>query len=120
MGGVTLARTMKFRYSAALAVGGVIALIGALPLLTASAYFAPVLLVPAAVAIWAWRAGTDVSPSGVAVRALFGTRRIPWSEVDALVPDGRHVQARLTNGRYVTLPAVSAADLPALVDRSAQ
>jgi hypothetical protein len=108
----------KFRYNAALAVAAVIAVIGAIPLLAASAYFAPLLLVPAAVAIWAWRAGTDVGAEGVTVHALLGSRRIPWPEVDALVPDGRRVQARLTNGRAVTLPAVATADLPALVAAS--
>jgi hypothetical protein len=119
MSGVTSAPpTAKFRYNAALAVAAVIALIGAIPLLAASPYYVPVLLVPLAVLVWAWRAGTDVRTDAVTVRALLGSRRIPWSQVDALICQGRRVQVRLTNGNVVTLTAVAPADLPAVVTAS--
>jgi hypothetical protein len=110
--------SIRFRYNAALAVAGVIATLGGVPLLGASPYFAFVLLIPITIAVWGWRAGTDADERGVEVRALFGSRLVPWSQVEALVPDGRRVQARLANGRVITLPAVTAADLPRLVQAS--
>jgi len=109
---------VRFRYNAALAVAGVIATIGAVPLLGASPLFAPVLLLPLAIAVWGWRAGTDVDERGVVVHALLAQRRIEWTQVDALVPERRRVHAHLANGRVVTLPAVTAADLPRLVAAS--
>jgi hypothetical protein len=109
---------IKFRYNAALAVAGVIATLGGVPLLGASPFFAFVLLIPISVAVWGWRAGTDADERGVVVRALFGKRLIPWTQIEELVPDGRKVQARLANGRVITLPAVMAADLPRLVQAS--
>ena len=111
-------RQLRFRYSAALAVAGVIATIGAVPLLGASLFYAPVLLVPLAVAVWAWRAGTDVDERGLVVRALLAKRGIPWTQVDALVPEQRRVHARLANGNVVTLPGVTRDDLPKLVAAS--
>jgi hypothetical protein len=109
---------IRFRYNAALAVAGVIATIGAVPLLGASPLFAPVLLLPLSVAVWGWRAGTDVDEGGLTIRALLAKRRIAWTQIDALTPDRRRVQARLANGRMITLPAVTKADLPRLVSAS--
>jgi hypothetical protein len=80
--------------------------------------FAVLPVVPLAVAIWAWRSGTDVRRDGLVVRALLAKRGIPWTQVDALVPEQRRVHARLANGRVVTLPAVTRDDLPKLVEAS--
>jgi hypothetical protein len=116
---VTGASKTKFRYHAALAVAGLIALIGAIPVATAAWYLLPILLVPLAVALWAWRAGTDAGPDGLVVRALLGRRRIPWSSVAELGADARgRAYAALTDGKAVPLPAVTAADLPRLVAAS--
>ncbi|GAA2348062.1 PH domain-containing protein [Dactylosporangium salmoneum] len=111
---------VKFRRSAALAVAAGITVIGAVPLLAESVWFLAVLLVPLAIAVWAWRAGTDVDERGFTVRALLGRRTVPWNAVDGLVADGRTVQARLANGRLVLLDAVRPADLPRLVKASGQ
>jgi hypothetical protein len=105
----------RFRYHAALAVAAVVALIGAIPLAASAWYLTPILLVPLAVAVWAWRAGTDAGPDGLVVRALLGRRRIPWSSVTELIPDERgRVHAMLADGMAVPLPAVTARDLPQL------
>jgi len=93
-------------------------MIGALPLATYRWYLAPILLVPAAVAVWGWRAGTDADESGLTIRALFGQRRLPWSRIEGFVPAGRRVTAVLDGGRRVTLTAVTPADLPKLVAAS--
>lgn len=109
---------VKFRRSAALAVAAGITVIGAIPLLAESAFFLLVLLVPLAVTVWAWRAGTDVDDNGFTVRALFGSRRVSWAAVDGLVTTGRTVQARLANGHLVPLDAVRPADLPRVISAS--
>ncbi|UWZ55978.1 PH domain-containing protein [Dactylosporangium aurantiacum] len=103
--------TVRFRRSAALAVAAGIATVGAVPLLAGGAWFLPVLLVPIAIAVWAWRAGTDVDGDGFTVRALLGSRRVPWAAVDGLVAQDGAVQARLANGHFVRLDAVRPADL---------
>ena len=71
-------RPEKFRYNAAITIAAVVAFFGAVPLATSRAYLLPILLVPILVAIWGWRAGTDVSTAGLRIRALFGSRLIPW------------------------------------------
>nr|WP_275941237.1 PH domain-containing protein [Planosporangium flavigriseum] len=72
------------------------------------------------IAVWGWRAGTDVSPAGLRIRALFGSRLVPWSHVSALVPaDRKRVYAVLTTGRQVRLPAVGAAELAAFSEVAA-
>jgi hypothetical protein len=109
---------VKFRRSAALAVAAAITVIGAVPLLAESVWFLPVLLIPLAVTVWAWRAGTDVDERGFTVRALFGHRTVPWNAVDGLVADGDTVHARLANGHLVPLDAVRPADLPRLIKAS--
>ena len=38
-------------------------------------YLTPLLLIPIAFAIWAWRSGTDADRDGVRVRALLGQRQ---------------------------------------------
>jgi hypothetical protein len=103
--------TLRFRRSASLAVAAGIATVGAIPLLAESLWFLPVLLVPVAIAVWAWRAGTDVDAAGFTVRALLGSRRVPWAAVDGLVSQDGTVQARLANGHFVKLEAVRPADV---------
>jgi hypothetical protein len=95
-------------------------MLGAIPLLAASPLFAPLLLVPLLVAAWAWRSGTDVDTDGVVVRALLGQRRIPWSDVESLVPRQRRVHARLVGGSFITLPAVTSADMSRVLAAAGQ
>src|SRR5262249_40415970 len=87
----------------------------------AYAYPLPViLLIPLAVAIWGWRAGTDADSRGLRVRALVGSRRIAWTDVAALLPQGRRVYVGTTDGRRFKLAAVTRDDLPKLVAASGQ
>ncbi|MET7667507.1 PH domain-containing protein [Micromonospora luteifusca] len=113
--------TVRFRYNQAILVAAVIAFIGALPLANARGYLLPVLLVPLAVAVWAWRAGTDADARELRVRALVGQRRIDWDQVLELTTDQRgRAVARLDDGQQVTLPAVRSVDLPRLVSATGQ
>lgn len=112
---------IRFRHHQAVTVAAAIAAISAIPLATASAYLLPLILVPLAGAMWAWRSGTDADPGAVTVRALLGQRRIPWSAIAELAADPRgRALARLRAGSVVRLPAVRAADLPRLVAASGQ
>ncbi|MGI5213547.1 PH domain-containing protein [Plantactinospora sp. CA-290183] len=96
-----------------------IAFLGALPLASSRWFLTPLLLVPLAVGVWAWRAGTDADAAGLRVRALFGQRRIPWAEVAELATDARgQAVVRLRDGRLAALPAVRSVDLPDLVAAS--
>lgn len=116
---MTRTGTIRFRHHAAVAVAGLIGLVGAVPLASTAWYLAPLLLVPLAVVVWAWLAGTDAGPDGLVVRALLGRRRIPWSAVAEVRADARgRAYATLAGGAAVPLPAVTAADLHRLVATS--
>jgi len=108
--------TLKFRRSAAITVAALIALIGAIPIATVGWPYALAPLVPLAVAVWAWRSGTDVRRDGLVVRALLASRYVPWSQVTALVPGEGGVHAQLTSGYQLQLPLVRPADLPRVVE----
>jgi len=118
---VSSTKPVRFRHQPALAVAALVAAIGAIPLASAAWYLIPVPLIPLAIAVWAWRSGTDADSDGVRVRALLGQRRFAWSEVAELVtlPRGR-VVATLQGGHQVPLTAVTKADLPRLVAASGQ
>ncbi len=108
--------TVRFRHHQATLVAAIVATIGALPLANARAYLLPVLLVPLAVAVWAWRAGTDADARGLRLRALVGQRRVDWEQVAELAADPRgRAVALLTDGQRLVLPAVRRQDLPRLV-----
>ncbi|GAB3800887.1 PH domain-containing protein [Micromonospora zhanjiangensis] len=110
---------VRFRHSQAIWVAAIIAFLGALPLASVRWFLTPILLIPVAIGVWSWRAGTDADGTGLRVRALFAQRRIGWPEVRELAGDeqGRAV-ALLTDGRRTPLPAVRVADLPRLVAAS--
>jgi hypothetical protein len=115
------ARPLRFRHNAAITVAAVLVIIAGLSLVTWAVYLLPLLLIPLAIAIWGWRAGTDVDRTGVTVRAALGTRRIPWSQITELVaqPGGR-VTANLSSGTTLTLTAVPASALPRVVAASGE
>jgi hypothetical protein len=112
---------LRFRYNSAITVAAVIVMISGLSLAGWAPYLLPVLVLPLAVAVWSWRAGTDADQRGLTVRAALFSRRLPWPSISGLVTDERgHVSAQLTSGRAVPLPAVGRADLPRLVAASGQ
>jgi hypothetical protein len=112
---------VKFRYNAAAAIAGFVAFIGAIPLAATRWYLTPILLVPLTLCVWAWRAGTDADADGLRVRALFGSRFLPWSRVATLaVGTRRRVYAQTDAGTSIRLLGVFAPDLPRLVAASGQ
>jgi hypothetical protein len=111
----TTPTVLRYRYNAALAVAAVITLIAASSLASWALWLLPLLLVPLVVAVWAWRAGTDVDNQGFTVRAALGSRRVAWSDVVELSSDRRgRVTARLASGGWLTLTAVPATELARL------
>ena len=114
-------RTIRFRRSPATALAAVVFMIAALSVARWAPYLLVLLVIPAVVAMWAWRSGTDADQAGLTVRALLGSRRIPWSDVAGLVTDDKGtVSAQLNSGRAVPLPAVGRADLPRVVEAAGQ
>jgi hypothetical protein len=99
----------------------VIAFVGALPVAGASWALSPILLIPAAVFVWAWRAGTDVYADELRVKALFGSTRVPWAQITELAPDQRgRVAALLGNGNMIRLTGVTRDNLPRVLAAGGQ
>jgi Bacterial PH domain len=94
-------------------VAAVIAFVSALPLAGTMWQLTPILLIPALIFVWAWRAGTDVYAHELRVKALFGSTRVPWDRITELAPDSRgHVSALLDNGNVIRLTAIDRSNLP--------
>ena len=71
------------------------------------------LLIPVVAVVFIARTATIVSADGIRVRAVFGSRRLPWAELRGLSIEGRSVYAVLPDGA-VRLPCVRVADLAAV------
>jgi hypothetical protein len=116
MTGVSDKPVLRVRKSGALLVAALIAFVSTVPLAGARWALTPLLLIPLAAGVWAWRAGTDVHPDRLRVRALVGSTEIPWSRVAELAPDSRgRVSALLDNGNVIRLTGVTTANLPAVL-----
>jgi hypothetical protein len=116
MSSVSRRPVLRVRRSGALLVAAVIALVGTLPIAGARWELSPILLIPLAVFVWALRAGTDVYPDRLRVRALVGSTTVGWDEIAELAPDERgRVSALLLHGSVLRLTGVTTANLPAVL-----
>jgi hypothetical protein len=106
---------VRFRHSSAITVAGVIAAIAGISVATWQPYLLVLLVIPLSVSLWSWRAGTDVDADGLTVRAAIGQRRLAWSSVAGIEPEGTRVVAVLDSGGRVVLTAVNPTDLPTLL-----
>jgi hypothetical protein len=107
---------LRVRRSGALLVAAMIAFVGTVPFAGARWTLSPILLIPLLAGVWAWRAGTDVYPDALRVRALFGSTRVPWERIAELAPDQQgRVSALLDNGNVIRLTGVTAGNLPAVI-----
>jgi hypothetical protein len=112
---------LRVRKSGALLVAVLIALVGTVPFAGARWALTPILLIPLTIGVWVWRAGTDVFPDRLRVRALFGSTVIPWSRVTELAPDHRgRISALLDNGNVIPLTGVHTGNLPAVLAAGGQ
>ncbi|GIF18693.1 hypothetical protein BJ973_008348 [Actinoplanes tereljensis] len=104
---------LRVRKTGALLVAAVIAFVGTVPLAGAGWEWTPVLLLPAAAFVWAWRAGTDVYADELRVKALVGSTVVPWPRIAELAPDrSGQIAALLDNGNMIRLTGVTQANLP--------
>ena len=76
------------------------------------------LLVPILATVFIARTATFASAEGLRVRAVFGSRSLPWEQLRGLSVGGRAVYAVLTDGS-VRLPCVGTPDLAAIARVSA-
>jgi hypothetical protein len=113
-----VAVTAKFRQSMAVPLAALVAFLGASALATQRWWLLPLLLVPAAVFWWGFRAGVDADRAGLRVRGLVGSRAVPWPEVAGFRVDGRRVLLSLRTGGELPLPAVAPGDVSRLVEAS--
>jgi hypothetical protein len=120
-GRVSRKPSLRVRKSGALLVAALIAFVGTVPLAGARWALAPILLIPLGVGLWAWRAGTDVYPDRLRVRALFGSTDVLWSRVTELAPDQRgRISALLDNGNTIRLTGITTANLPSVLAAAGQ
>jgi hypothetical protein len=104
-----------------LLVAAVIAFVGTVPLGGIRWAFTPILLIPLLAVIWAWRAGTDVFPDRLTVKALFGSTEVPWARIAEIAPDRQgRVSALLDNGNVIRLTGVTTANLPTVIEAAGQ
>lgn len=112
---------LRVRRSGALVIAAFIALVGTVPFAGASWKLTPLLLIPLGVVVWAWRAGTDVHPHGLTVRALFGSTDVQWTRVIELAPDANgRISALLNDGHVLALTGVTTENLPEVLAAGGQ
>ncbi|MCW2494987.1 PH domain-containing protein [Jatrophihabitans sp.] len=75
-------------------------------------------LIPIVALIFIARTATFVTPEGIRVRAVLGSRMLPWSGIRGLTVNGRAVYAVVANGA-VRLPCVRVASLADVARSSA-
>jgi Bacterial PH domain len=78
---------------------------------------AVVYLLPVLVVVFIARVATVVDRIGITVRALFGTKHLPWAEIRGLSITGRSVYA-VTRDGAIRLPCVRIGDLSAIAAAS--
>jgi hypothetical protein len=90
-----------------------------LPLATARLWLLVLFAVPLLALLWVLRAGVDVDPAGITLRAVLGRRRFAWEDVAGLRADRRGgLWLVLRNGRRLRLPTARARHLPLLATAS--
>jgi hypothetical protein len=89
------------------------------PLATAAPWLAVLFMIPLVALLWVLRAGVDVDPDGVTVRALLGSRRVGWAEVAGLRAGSRgDLRLVLASGTELRLPVARARHLPLIAAAS--
>lgn len=87
----------------------------ATPLAWSSWWLTPIYLLPLGYIVWLVRTRTVADADGLVARTVFGSRRLPWSELKGLTITSRaEVRAVLTDGSEVRLPTVRTRHLPVL------
>lgn len=108
----------RFRHNVAVPISGFAALVSTSALALQRWWLTPLMLPPLVVLWWGLRSGADAGPDGIRVRALLGSRTVPWAEVAGLRVDGRRVRLLLDGGGELPLPGVEPGEVPKLVAAS--
>jgi hypothetical protein len=96
-----------------LAVGFLV--VALLSLVLASAWFVPLLVIPAILSASIVRLRTVADHDTVTARGLLGSETVRWEDIEGLRFDkGSWARAQLRDGRELRLPAVTFATLPQL------
>jgi hypothetical protein len=86
-----------FRVSPLVVLVALTLVVCATPFAFAAPYFWLIYLVPIGIIVWTLRVRTTVDPESVAVRQVFGGRRVPWTQISSLrLRDRGRVNAVLT------------------------
>jgi len=95
-------------------------LLGILSLVMASPWFLPLLIIPAVLSALIVRLRTVARLDTVTARSLLHSETVRWEDIDGLAFNkGSWARAQLTDGRELTLPAVTFSTLPRLTEASA-
>ena len=110
-----LPETLTFRITRTTLLAVISFTVCATPVASAQPWLLWVYLFPLAALVWVLRVRTTVSAEGVRVRTLTGTTHVSWDDVQSVKLDSRRwVEAVLTSGERVKLPAVRVRDLSRL------
>ncbi|MFZ2177221.1 MAG: PH domain-containing protein [Rhodococcus sp. (in: high G+C Gram-positive bacteria)] len=83
------------------------------------AVFGWLLIAPVIAVVWVARVRTTVTPDGLELRRLFGSRFLKWSDIKGVrFPDRGWARAALVNGGEVMLPVVTFDRLPQIAEAS--
>lgn len=94
--------------------------LGLLSLVMASPWFAPLLIVPVLLSACVVRYRTVAGVDTVTARSLLSSETVRWEDIDGLAFTKRSwARAKLTDGRELTLPAVTFSTVPRLTEASA-
>lgn len=94
--------------------------LGLLSLVMASVWFAPLLIIPVVLSACVIRYRTVAGLDTVTARSLLTSETVRWHDIDGLAFNkGSWARAALTDGRELTLPAVTFSTLPRLTEASA-
>jgi PH (Pleckstrin Homology) domain-containing protein len=94
--------------------------LGILSLVMASPWFAPLLIIPAALSACIVRLRTVARVDTVTARTLRSSETVGWEDIDGLAFNkASWARAQLRDGRELTLPAVTFSTLPQLTEASA-
>jgi hypothetical protein len=117
--GADRAAVLRIRPSPAAIPAVLVLTLCVLPLGTAKGWLFGLFVVPALALAWVLRAGVDVAPAGVTVRALLGRRQVEWSDVAGLRAGRRgDLWLVLAGGRQLRLPTARARHLPLIAAAS--
>jgi hypothetical protein len=93
----------------------VVGFVCVLPLAGVTLWALLLMVVPAAIAVWVFRVGVDVSDDGVTAHSLAGSRTVRWSELSGIrVGERSDLWLVTTAGTQVRLPVLRTRDLPRL------